>query len=196
MAGARTRRHRSGAGFPRTDRPIHVGPNPTPTKERHMLQRHIPFQTTATAYKQGLGTLVAVPLTRRCRMRLSIAVLAVVLMAFAGCGTSDSTTRSSMSSTTGDNGIELESQRLVPSASGRFCSLDGTLHNRNSSLTSLQIDHRAFNAQGREIATASIIEFNVPTNGRVAYSSSFFEPDTPCSAIARVERLSTEVIRL
>ena len=129
-------------------------------------------------------------------MRLPVALL-VILATLAGCGTSDSTSsNSSTSSTTGDNGIELETQRLVPSATGRLCSLQGTLHNRNSSLTVLSIDLRAVNAQGQEIATASIIEFNVPSNGRVVYDSSFFEPDTPCSAIQRVDRLSTEVTRL
>jgi hypothetical protein len=126
-------------------------------------------------------------------MRPSL-LLGLMLLLLAACN-GESSSVSGTTSTTGDGGVILETQRLVPSASGRFCDLEGTLHNTGRHIDSLRIDLRAFNAADAEIATAFIIEFSVPAGGRVAYDSSFFTGETRCSAIARVERLSTRITR-
>lgn len=63
--------------------------------------------------------------------------------------------------------IVLESQRLTPSATRRFCSVTGTLRNDNPfEASSIRIDWRAFHAGGVEIATAQAFEFTVPAGGR------------------------------
>ncbi|HZP39825.1 MAG TPA: hypothetical protein VFE48_25415 [Methylomirabilota bacterium] len=122
-----------------------------------------------------------------------IGILLAGLIEVACSSNSSSVTGST--TTNGDGGVVLESQRLVPSATGRFCELQGTLHNTGRHIDSLRIDFRAFNAVGVEIATATVIEFSIAADGRVAYDSSFFDPETRCSAIARVERLSTRITR-
>jgi hypothetical protein len=95
-----------------------------------------------------------------------------------------------------DEGVTLESWQLIPSGTGRYCCGQGTLLNANPfRLSTLRIDFRAFNAAGQEIATAHIIELNVPPSGRVAYETSPFSPDIPCASLARVERLATRVNR-
>jgi hypothetical protein len=87
-----------------------------------------------------------------------------MLLLLAACN-GESSSVSGTTSTTGDGGVILETQRLVPSASGRFCDLEGTLHNTGRHIDSLRIDLRAFNAADAEIATAFIIEFSVPAGG-------------------------------
>jgi hypothetical protein len=58
------------------------------------------------------------------------------------------------------------------------------------------IAFRALNSQSQEIATAAVIEGNLPEGGAtVPYTSSSFDPATRCSAIASVERLNSNVIR-
>src|SRR5581483_5310513 len=96
-----------------------------------------------------------------------IGILLAGLIEVACSSNSSSVTGST--TTNGDGGVVLESQRLVPSATGRFCELQGTLHNTGRHIDSLRIDFRAFNAVGVEIATATVIEFSIAADGRVAY---------------------------
>lgn len=124
------------------------------------------------------------------------ALTLVGLLILVGCD-SDSGSRSNptVPSSAGDR-IVLESQRLTRSATGRFCSVSGTLRNDNSFTASIiRVDWQAFNSAGGEIATATAFEFNVESGGRVAYGSSLFEPEVPCSGIAQFEPLTIRVTR-